>query len=206
MDGVVALFRAVLALGLLGLAVSAEGADGLPGAGEQVGQPRSRSRLADFPGLRLEYHGVSGRTAAEIRASLNALGLIDPASGAPVAAYTEWSIDWWIPGRPDGECRLDQAKVTLEVTVGLPRLADPDAVSGEVLQNWQSFVAALEAHEATHVRHAYEGSEAVLRGIRGANCATAERVAEDAMDALRWRNEEFDRRTRHGQTEGAFFS
>ncbi len=141
----------------------------MPGAGEQVGQPGSAAVLADFPGLRTRISWcVGSRRVTEIRASLNALGLIDPASGAPVAAYTEWSIDWWMPGRPDGECRLDQAKVTLDVTVGFAaagrsgrRVGRSAAELAELRRR------AFEAHEATHVRHAYEGQRGGAPGGAG---------------------------------------
>ncbi len=69
---------------------------------------------------------VAGRTAAEIRASLNRNNASDPATGARFDAYTQWDMDWQIPGEREGPCRLNQAEVPLAITVGLPRLVDTE--------------------------------------------------------------------------------
>ena len=158
-----------------------------------------------IPGVKLRYYDVSGRTAAEIRASLNRSNSVDPATGVHFDAYTEWDFDWSIPGAPGRSCRLDRAKVTLELTVGLPRLVETEGVPPELLGRWHRYRAALEAHEATHARNAVKARHAVLAAIRGADCATADEAAGDVLDELDYRDEDYDRLTRHGATEGAFF-
>jgi predicted secreted Zn-dependent protease len=184
-----------IALGL-GLAALAAGAGAAPAAGDP---------FVGMPELEMEYYDVSGRTVAEIRASLNALRPTDPVRGIRVDGYTRWHLSWWIPRRPDGECRLDQAGITFRVAVGLPRLVDTDRIPPAVLQQWQGYIAALKAHEAIHARYAYEGRKAVLRAFQGSDCAAAFEAAGDARDALESRNDEYDRLTQHGLTEGVRF-
>jgi predicted secreted Zn-dependent protease len=158
-----------------------------------------------MPGLRIEYYEVSGRTAEEIRASIDRLRPADPNTGVRVDAFTSWYMHWNVPGSPEGVCRTELAVVTVDVTVGLPRLADPGAVRPAVLQRWNRYLAALEAHEANHVRLAYEGRDAVLRAIRASDCANGPQAARAAMEEARRRNDEYDRLTQHGMTEGAHF-
>lgn len=193
--------RIVLGLGLVAMATGA----GAPPAADGVSAAAVPAALAGIPDLKMRYYDVSGETAAEIRASLNRNNSTDPVTGAHFDAYTQWAFDWQIPGDPAGPCRLDQAKVTLEITVGLPRLADTETVPPELLQRWKRYRTALEAHEAGHARNALLGRKAVLAAIRSADCATADWAADDALVALDALNEDYDRLTQHGAIEGAYF-
>ena len=158
-----------------------------------------------MPDLAIDYYEVSGRTVAQIRASAMRAAPIDPASGHPVAGSTRWRLDWDAPTGPDGRCRLDQAEVTLDVAITLPRLVETDHVPPAVRQRWQRFVTAIKAHEATHARIAHEGREAMLRAIQHADCESAHQAAADAAAELdRW-SADYDRATRHGETEGGHF-
>lgn len=201
MDGLVTTLRIALGLGLVAMATGA----GVRPLADELNAAEVPAALTGIPGLKVQYYDVSGRTAAQIRASLNRSNRADPATGAHFDAYTAADIDWFIPGDRDGPCRLDRAKVTLAVTVGLPRLVDTEAVPPALLQKWLRYRAALEIHEAGHVRHALLGQKAVLAEIRHADCATADWAAEDALDALDYLDEDYDHLTRHGAIEGATF-
>lgn len=158
-----------------------------------------------MPGVEIRYYDVSGRTVAQIRESGRRVAPLDPVTGAPVAGYTRWHLDWDAPDGPDGRCLLDQAEVTLHVVVMLPRLADTDDAPPAIVRQWSRFITALEAHEATHARIAHEGREAMLRAIRRADCATAPEAAAEAAAALdRW-SADYDEATEHGLTEGVHF-
>jgi len=197
------MLRTALGLGLATLAAGA----GAPAVDAPAGEASRAAGdpFAGMPDLEMEYYEVSGRTAAEIRASLNELRPTDPIRGIRVDGYTRWHLSWQIPRRPDGECRLDQAEIMFRVAVGLPRLVDTERIPLAVRQQWQSYIAALKAHEATHARYAYEGRKAVLRAFQGVDCAAAQEAAGDASEALERRNEEYDRLTQHGLTEGVRF-
>lgn len=167
--------------------------------------PAAGGSLDGLPGLEVEYYDVSGRTAAEIRASLDRLRPTDPATGEHVDAYTRWYLSWSVPGGPNGECLLDEAEVEVEVTVGLPRLVDTATVPPAVLYRWQQYMAALEAHEGAHIRDVYRGRDEMLDAIQGSECADASAAARAVMEDVSRRNAEYDRATHHGQTEGARF-
>ncbi len=139
------------------------------------------------------YYDVSGRTAAEIRAAGARSGPIDPKTGGHVVGYTAWHLEWDAPGGPAGACRLDQAWVTLDVTITLPRLVETENTPPALLDRWRRFAAGVRAHEMTHARLAFEGREAMLRAIQRAECATAPRAASDAAAALQRRSDDFDR-------------
>jgi predicted secreted Zn-dependent protease len=155
--------------------------------------PRAGGPFDGIPDLEIRYYDVSGRTAGEIRAAMDRLRPTEPDTGRRFDGYTRWSIRWYVPGSPEGPCRLDRATVTLGLTVTLPRLVDPARVPPATLASWRRYTTWLEAHEATHARIAVAGRKKVLEAIRRAECDTAEVAATAAMDAIQRRNDEFDR-------------
>lgn len=201
MDGLVTRFRIAVGLGLIAAATGA----GVRPVVDDVKAAVVPPALAGIPGIKLRYYDVSGRTVSEIRASLNRNNSTDPVTGIHFDAYTEWQIDWFIPGDPRGPCRLDQAKVTLELKVVLPRLVDIGSVPPDLLERWKRYRAALDVHEATHARNAVEARRAVLEAIRAAECHTADWAADDALLEVDYRDEDYDRLTEHGWLEGAHF-
>ena len=158
-----------------------------------------------MPGIEIRYYDVSGRTVEQIRASGRKLAPIDPMTGMPVVGYTRWHHDWDAPDGPDGRCRLDQAEVTLDVVITLPRLIDTHQVPPALLRSWTRFISAAKAHEATHARIAHEGREAMLRAIQSADCESAPEAAADAAATLNQWSADYDEATEHGLTEGAHF-
>jgi predicted secreted Zn-dependent protease len=170
-----------------------------------AGSPAASSSFAGVPDVEVRYYDVSGRTPDEIRASLDRHRRTDPNTGLKVDAWTAWRLRWDVPGSLEGKCQPDKAVVTLDVTVGLPRLANSETVPPAVLQRWQRYIAAVTAHEANHVRIANAGRKAVLHAIHESDCAAGPQAAEDAMAAMDRRNDEYDRVTRNGWTEGAHF-
>lgn len=169
------------------------------------GGPVAGGSFAGMPDVAVDYYDVSGRAVGEIRASLDRHRRADPNTGVYVEAWTAWKLRWDVPGSPEGRCRPEKAVVTLEVSVGLPRLARSEVVPPEVLQRWQRYIAAVTAHEANHVRIAREGRDAVLRAIHESDCVEGPQAARDAMATIGQLNDEYDQRTRNGATEGAHF-
>ena len=198
-DGLTSKLRAA-ALGVVALAA-------LTGAPQAVGAAAAGSRnpFARFPGLRIEHYEVSGRTAEEIRASIDRHRALAPRSRRRFDGYTFWSMYWHVPGRPEGPCRVERALVMRQVTVSLPRLVDSGELSPAVRRRWRTYLRHLERHEATHVRHVYDGGRELVRAVRNSDCAAARGVAEAILEAMHRRNREYDRRTRHGLLEGAHF-
>src|SRR5213076_1595464 len=71
-----------------------------------------------------QYYDIDGSSAGALRDQINRLGPKDE-SGKSRDALTVWSIEWGYAttSRPDG-CVLRDVKVSLNVTVTLPRLHD----------------------------------------------------------------------------------
>lgn len=186
---------------------------GLPAASDVAAQAEPAaapvaavpSAFAGIPNVEIAYYDVTGKTPAAIRDSMNLLRPTDLNDGAKVDALNRWSFSWSYPRDADGACMLAQAELEFQAEVRLPRLADPAVVPESVRQRWQRYMTALEAHEAAHVRHAFEGRASVLEALRNADCATATDAGRSAIAQLtRW-DVEYDRRTRHGVSEGARF-
>jgi len=156
-----------------------------------------------------QYYDIDGSSAGALRDQINRLGPKDE-SGKSRDALTVWSIEWGYgaASRPDG-CVLRDVKVTLTVTVTLPRWKPPASASAELLKSWQAYLKAVRVHEAGHRTIAERNARevmAALTPLRGMNCdllsdeasRTAERIVADG----RARNRAYDVETKHGQTQG----
>ena len=160
--------------------------------------------FADIPGIAFAYYDVPGGTLAAIRSSIERLRLIDPNDRQGVDALSNWSWRWsWKVGA--GGCDLAGATLSFEASVRMPRLADRTAVPAQVLAHWDDYIAALERHEAWHVRNGYSGRAEIQAAIAGATCATADAAALAAVRRIGLRDQDYDRRTHHGIDEGATF-
>src|SRR5256714_5945697 len=97
-----------------------------------------------------QYYDIDGSSAGALRDQINRLGPKDE-SGKSRDALTVWSIEWGYgtASRPDG-CVLRDLKVTLNVTVTLPRWKPPASASAELLKSWQAYLKAGPPHEAGH--------------------------------------------------------
>lgn len=163
------------------------------------------SALAGVPHVAVRHYDVRGEDAAALRRSIDANRPTDPHGDQPVDALTHWRIGWRWPGNRHGRCDLAGAQVAFSATVTLPRLAEGATLPPEVEEAWTRYIAALERHEAAHVRYAYDHRRDVLVAIRRARCATAERAARTALGAIVAHDIAFDRDTQHGESQGATF-
>lgn len=175
------------------------------GASATAEPPPSRSPLADIPNLEVEYYNVSGSSVAEIRAAINRVRPRDPNDGIAVDALNRWYISWRWPGNGQGGCDLARTELRFTATLRMPRLINAERTPRPVLARWQAYVAALERHEAGHLRHAYDNMGSVLRAIRASSCADANENGRAAVRVLAQWDIIYDRETRHGFTQGAHF-
>ncbi|HYJ80812.1 MAG TPA: DUF922 domain-containing protein [Longimicrobiaceae bacterium] len=171
-----------------------------------------RGEPSSVPLPRLEaayvFYEVSGATAAELEASLLAGG---PLVGDSVRyARTAWTVPWSVRSwHLRGQCAVHTVQARLDARVWLPRWRPPPEAPPELVAQWDEFVRALAAHEAGHVRL---GAEAVrelrnaLRSLSALNCALLEaRASTEAarvLERYQRRNDEYDRETAGGGTQG----
>ena len=161
--------------------------------------------LAGIPNLERQYYEVRGNSLFEIRRALNRVRPRDPNDGLGVDALANWYIHWRWPGGADGSCDLSRAEIRFSASIRMPRLVETAETPPAVRMRWQRYVAALERHEANHIRHAWQNRQTVLDALRRSSCANAMRDAQAAIRRLARHDLDYDRTTRHGLTEGAHF-
>lgn len=119
-----------------------------------------------------------------------------------------WNIKW---KKSDGLCRVTQADISIDTTVTLPRWANIDRASVKARDQWMRYMKALEGHEEGHVDINLAAMDDLKRGLLALeprrSCKallSAGRALSDAnTDAVGRRHVEYDRKTRHGATQGA---
>jgi len=162
---------------------------------------------------RAHYYEVRGSTLEELRKDVYSRGPYDKAKGQRFAGWTEWRIKWWFSRHnvPQG-CAVGKAVTETEVSYTLPRWVDADRASPEVQSTWKRFVEALTLHEEGHDQLARELAERLELAIQDLppepTCEELDiRVNELAnrMILEDREQEEYDRRTGHGHTQGAAF-
>ena len=167
--------------------------------------PPATGPLAGIPNLDVQYYEVSGRSVAEIRASINRQRPRDPNDGQAVDAVNRWYISWRWPGDGRGGCDLARTELRFTATLRMPRLVNRAQTPRAVLARWNAYMVALARHEAGHLRHAWQNMGQVLRAIRASTCGRANEAGRAAVRILaRW-DVDYDRQTRHGFTQGAHF-
>ena len=163
-------------------------------------------------------YDVSGTTAAEIARSIHESGpIID---GKPYGGKTEWEGQWQIEySRPvdeegravqEGRCRISRVDVFIDLDVTLPRWESRGEAPRRLREKWDSFIEALRVHEYWHQQSILEGGEKIrnkLDGMAAGDCKSlktrAEARAAEVIESVRKKNEQYDRETRHGATQGA---
>lgn len=98
-------------------------------------------------------------------------------------AFTEWYVRW------TGSCRL-----SVEVTYTMPKHANPGAMPAAVRQKWDAMLRALTAHEENHGRHGIMAAQE----IEADGCRNGDAI----IRKYNARDKNYDKKTRHGMTEG----
>lgn len=165
------------------------------------------ARAVEFAGPVLDYYDVDGSPtdlARQMREKSHA-------GGGHYFAETLWSIHYHFKTRvAGGRCGMTAVEVTLVTTTRLPRLRS--AFDSSVMRQWAAFEPALHSHEMGHVEIAQAGAEEIEAALwatpaqRG--CAATGRLAKTAADrlikAIDSRQHDYDARTEHGRTQGAW--
>lgn len=158
-------------------------------------------------------YDVAGATLDEVRREVFTRGPYDTNKGMHFAGWTEWRIQWWFDRQdvPQG-CAVRKAATETYINYTLPRWADADRAPAEVQRAWNRFVVALTLHEQGHGRLARELADKLKFAIESLppepDCKQLDnRVSELAnhMILQDTSQEEYDRQTAHGQTQGAAF-
>lgn len=170
---------------------------------QNAGPTPTAAQSATITGADILYYDIYGQTAKDLRSQMNALGPLD--GGRRWDAYTAWYIRWNWPGYGTRNCDLSRATTSLEITVTLPRWANPEGADAALITKWNKYYGALARHEQAHVDNALEGYPKVLQAIQNATCATAEQAALQAIEPIHAADRDYDKKTGHGAAQGAVF-
>lgn len=161
---------------------------------------------------REQFYDIDGTSVGALREGVRRLGPKDD-SGTAVDALTVWDLQWTYKAVPasatDSSCALEDLKVSLNVTVTLPRWTPPTSAPASLRDSWRRYLEHVKIHEAGHRAIAERNAGALYRalsGLRAPTCARldaqASRTGEDIVADGRARNRAYDVETKHGQTQG----
>jgi predicted secreted Zn-dependent protease len=163
----------------------------------------------------IEYHDISGRTAAELSAALKRISYAEPDGDRYFAANTRWRLGWnfQVESPPHGRCRLTSATASLDILMNLPRWQPPRDASPPLVQRWQKFADAVRRHEDGHRDIAVEAAHELLDRISKTSPApdcdklkrSLGRVADATLREYRDKESSYDVTTLHGSAQGATF-
>jgi predicted secreted Zn-dependent protease len=156
------------------------------------------------------YYSVAGATLREIQASLRSNRPWK--STAENDGYTRWHVEWNFAVNPAGnKCRLTSFSTRTTVAITLPRWVAPTNATAEVRGAWQRYITALGQHEAGHgqmaLAAAAEMQKRVKESSEDADCTALKQkinsLGQSIIEQYRARDQQYDERTRHGETQGA---
>ncbi|KIN65776.1 hypothetical protein Z945_823 [Sulfitobacter noctilucae] len=129
----------------------------------------------------LKTYAVDATTASALKQQMRARG------PKGFWAYTRWDIRW-----------SSACEVRVKVSYTMPKHKNPDAMSPSLRREFDAMVASLMAHERQHGQHGINAAKEIDR----ANCNGGMKIIRkyNRMD------KEYDRRTRHGFTEGVLLN
>lgn len=160
-----------------------------------------------------QYYNIQGNSVEELRTEMQRKGPRDQ-SGRRFHGLTDWHVSWTYRWRQQGDrCRLNQVEVDFSNRIQMPRWRPSRHAPRELVQQWQRYIQRLEQHELQHYQHGVQAAEEVERvlshfSIPG-NCRTMENAANQRAEEIIRRynrlDQQYDRRTQHGASEGARF-
>jgi predicted secreted Zn-dependent protease len=159
------------------------------------------------------HYDVHGGTLEQIRADVFQFGPYDESSGQRFAGWTAWSIHWHydVHAMAAG-CRIENVTTQTEITYTLPRWVDEARAPADLQQAWRRFNAALVEHEKGHGRLARELAQRIERAMSATPLQPSCEELEEEVNALGTRmivtddrQAAYDRRTAHGEKQGAVF-
>lgn len=159
-------------------------------------------------------YAVSGRTAAQIRQSLNRNSPVRQ-DNKTFDAYTRWDIDWRLRWFEDGDggCRPISVTTLVRIRITLPALQDRDALPPNLADRWQRYLRALAAHEQGHADIGIAAARAIevqipLLGLRP-SCdrlaSETDALAREIIARHAQMEIQYDKDTRFGERDGAIF-
>jgi predicted secreted Zn-dependent protease len=165
----------------------------------------------------VENYNIRGRNSTELRAAMNTKGPLDKKLDKRFDARTDWAIGWtykWDQSLAEkGIYRLSQWTIQLKVKVILPRWENSSDGLPFERRRWQVYEACLQLHEAGHVKLAERTAADLDEDFSTIRFFSSRDKLEEAVRVRAQKilskhtayHLDYDRRTRHGKTQGARF-
>ncbi|MEQ1882205.1 MAG: DUF922 domain-containing protein [Burkholderiales bacterium] len=157
------------------------------------------------------YYYIDGPSAAVLAAQIEQQGPV-AADGRRLAAKTKWDVQWKFNHEQAGvTCSMKDVVVAVGVAQTLPKWRGEAKGVASLRAHWKKFTVALLKHEDRHKEHGLRAGKeievALLAAKPASNCedmqTAASAIAEQIVAKYREKDDEYDRQTRHGQSEGA---
>jgi predicted secreted Zn-dependent protease len=160
------------------------------------------------------YYLISGTDTDGLRSSMHvSKPWKDRGDMSSLVGLTTWHIGWrfHVSPTPSG-CRCSSFTTRTAITNTLPRWLPPTNAPPDLKNAWARFATALGQHEAGHSRLALAALAEMHRQVKALgedlDCDALRKkineVAQRTLDDFRKRDEEYDRITDHGGTQGAW--
>lgn len=167
-----------------------------------------RAKLSADPRITVEEYSIHGRTAAELRVQMNALGPTDN-SQRRGDAFTHWDVAWRWP-MEEGRGMYESTVADFTATVIIPAWHEYGEADIELQQRWNKFLSAVLAHESNHVANAARAAQRMQeslrrRAARFSSSEDANAAARAIADEARQADARYDATTLHGHSEGVVF-
>lgn len=124
--------------------------------------------------------------------------------------YVNWNY-WW--DKRNNYCKLNRVETTVTITYTLPRLSSKTQ-DAEVKRIWNKYYPALIEHEEGHGQIAIDAAQVIERGLRNMSSYSscdllskkANAKAQRILDKFSQKHLDYDNKTNHGKTQGAYLN
>ena len=156
-------------------------------------------------------YDLAGQSAQQLIAQMKKTGPLDK-DGKRYFGKTDWTINWRYHYETRGRSVIfTRLSVTADVTIILPRRQAPATGGDPMAAEWARFSAALAVHERGHAENAHRHATQLYALLQGhgpfSNAQELETFVKTEGDkciaSTTAEDDEYDKRTRHGDTQGA---
>lgn len=161
--------------------------------------------LAQPAAVRFVYYDVQGADFNALLGALNARGRHH--------GRADWKLGYRYQSRAGaGSCAVSAFSTELELVMTLPRWTPPANAQPGLAARWDRYLAALRGHEEGHLEHGRDAErelKALAAGLSAPDCNALDAALRQRFSKLiadyQARDRDYDARTGHGKTQGAWF-
>jgi predicted secreted Zn-dependent protease len=159
------------------------------------------------------YYEITGTTANDLRAQMDRLGPVSRFNSRH-DGYTDWYVNWSYPySTTNSSCTAGPIGVKVTITFIFPKWEAPSETPKGLVEDWTNYLNALQTHEHGHKAVAIEAGREILRSLKALpayrSCEELEQAADitgqQILIGFRQKENDYDRDTAHGITQGVQF-